>query len=214
MKEKKKKRKDGKKWLPKLTKVKAIQTAKGVVLEGGSGLIGALGAAGFGKWGLAFGGLLLLAGNYVDKDIRHYFSIAGIGALVQTVAKWNENEAISDDAAINGVGFVAIKEGAKNRLLSFKNDWLKALRIDKLIKPKAAIDSGVSIGAIDLSALEALDDSVKASAVQFQMDQMEDEEGENYAEYQNDQIEFSEQGNELEEMNGIYAEEEFDFNTI
>jgi len=111
------------------------------------------------------------------------------------------------------VGFVAMKEGAKNRLNNFKNDWIKALRIDKLTKSNSGHTSNSSIGAIDLSALDTIEDTVKQSAVEYKMSQMDDD-FDTYDTDENELIEYANQTDEFENINGIYAEEEFDLSTI
>lgn len=204
-----------KKWLPKPTKKQFIKTAKGTGLDALALGAGTLASSFMGKWSLALGAALIIGGNYVQKDIKEYFRLAGVAAVAWGVAKVSEHQQVEEDAAISGVGFVAMKEGAKNRLINFKNNWVKALRIDKLTKPNSGQESISSIGSIDLSALDTVEDSVKRSAVEYQMSQMdEDEDFEEYEENEQAEIEFSNAANDLEEINGIYAEEEFDLSTI
>lgn len=200
-------------WLPKPTKQQLIKTAKGTAIDAAVLGAGTLVSSVMGKWSLALGAVLLIGGNYVEKDIKEYLRLAGVAAIAWGVAKGTENQQVEEDAAISGVGFVAMKEGAKNRLINFKNDWVKALRIDKLTKPKEDTISG--IGSLDLSELDAFEDSVKRSAVDFQMDQMEDaDDFENSQNASSELIEFNNQSDDLAQMNGIYAEEEFDLSTI
>ncbi|NOQ75637.1 MAG: hypothetical protein GQ574_26755 [Crocinitomix sp.] len=201
-----------KKWLPKPTKKQLIKTAKGTAIDAAVLGAGTLVSSAMGKWSLALGAALVIGGNYVQKDISEYLRLAGVAAIAWGVAKVTENEQVEEDATISGVGFVAMKEGAKNRLINFKNNWVKALRIDKLTKSNSSQESESSIGSIDLSALDTLEDSVKRSAVDFQMSQMDDEGDYPYGD--GELIEYSDEANDLEQFNGIYAEEEFDLSTI
>lgn len=204
-----------KKWLPKVTKDVAIKTAKGAGMDLAAVGAGSLASAFMGKWSIALGAALLIGGNYVGKDAKGYLRLAGASALAWGAANVYKDQEIEEEAAVNGVGFVAMKEGAKKRLVNFKDSWLKALHIDKLIGAKNDADD-VSVGSIDLSAMDALDDSVKEAAIQFQMRQMEaaEKEGEEFENEEPDRLNYSLREAEPELSYATYGDEEFDLSTI
>lgn len=206
-----------KEWFPKVTKDVAIKTAKGAGMDLAAVGAGSLASAFMGKWSIALGAALLIGGNYVGKDAKGYLRLAGASALAWGAANVYKDQEIEEEAAVNGVGFVAVKEGAKKRLVNFKDSWLKALRIDKLIGAKNEADEDdVSVGSIDLSAMEALDDSVKEAAIQFQMRQMEaaEQEQEDFENEEPDQLDYSMRDTERELSYATYGDEEFDLSTI
>lgn len=80
-------------------------------------------------------------------------------------------------------GFAGFADKAKRRLGDFKNEWMKAFFIDKLMpssgsssETEAATIDG--FGAIDLSALDAIEESVKQSAISHEMNSMDEQEDE------------------------------------
>ncbi|MBD3637195.1 MAG: hypothetical protein HUJ25_07590 [Crocinitomicaceae bacterium] len=127
---------------------------------------GAIGALG-GIW-TPFIGFALMVGGPLLKDKSGLMSVGGAAMMAYGIAKAQENHAAKDAGSVNGLGSLS---GAKDRLLDFKDNFLKAFFIDKLSKNKGSttVDDEATMGAIDLSQLDALEDLTKQSAYNYEM---------------------------------------------
>lgn len=168
-------------------KKRVVQTAKhtGIGLVGVAGGTGA--AAGLGKFSPILGLILLGAGYFLGGKWQ-VLSVAGAATLGYGIAKSQDNRN---------------EQTVKDRLVTFKNDWLHAFFIDKLTKKSDTSDE--TIGAIDLSELDDLERKIEESAIKYQMRQMENE-------ALADSFEAEEiESNDLEDADFTVIEEEIDF---
>lgn len=170
---------------------------KVTALKTGVGLVGASSGAGLaaliGKFSPILGVVMISAGSYLG-DKSGLLAIAGAATLGYGLAKANENR--------------ITESTMKDRLVTFKNDWLKATYLDKLLKKGESDEEDVEIGAIDSSVLDQFQERIKESAVKFQMSQMENDvlPNENSDEPGEDEIEEAEFT--------ILPEEEIDFSNF
>ena len=173
---------------------------------------GTIGAVG-GIW-TPFVGLALLAGGHLLGDKSGILRVVGASMMAYGIAKAQENRAASEAGSVNGLGSLS---GAKDRLLDFKDNFLKAFYLDKLTKKKedpAAIDE-TTMGAIDLSALDAFEDLTKQSAYNFELKRVL-EEGETEDDFEEEDI-FEEDEiyeDDLEGLDYTIIDEGVDFATI
>lgn len=100
----------------------------------------------------------------------------------------------------------SITEGAKNRLINFKNNWLQAFYLDKVIGSKTPTEDP-TVGDIDVSALDVFDDLNKKEAIKYELQRIQQEE-----DSANDPLKGLE--DEVNEMNYSIIEEDFDYSTL
>jgi hypothetical protein len=165
------------------------QTAKKTGIGALSIVGGTATAAGVGSLA-PFAGLIMLGAGYFLGGKWQLLTVAGAATLGYGIAKAQDNR---------------LDEGVKERFVTFKNDWIHAFYVDKLInKGESDFDSSdTTIGAIDLSELDHFDEKLKESAIKFQMGQMEEDSA--------PAIEMDDE--ESEEIDfAIIAEDELDFN--
>lgn len=154
----------------------AMKTAveAGLVSGGGAGI-----AALIGRFSPLVGVAIIAAGNILG-DKTKLSMIAGASMIGYGIAKskYFEAEAKKAEAKkeLDGFSLGIVKDQAKNRLIDFKESWMKAFFLDKLIKPKedkgAGNNTGESIGAIDLSALDVFEDFNRQQAIKFESDRV------------------------------------------
>lgn len=127
---------------------------------------GTASAASLGKLA-PFAGLLMLGVGYFLGGKWQLLTLAGAATMGYGIAKASENR---------------LEESLKERLVTFKNDWLNGLYIDKLInKPTdGSAVNGTSIGAIDLSEMDFIDEQLTDSANEFEEDQFEEAEEDDF----------------------------------
>ncbi len=181
---------ENKKWKPwqKNTAKTAIDiTGAGVGTAGafGTGIISPLIAP--------VTGIVLLGLGHFLGDKTGVMRVIGASMFGYGLAKVTQKDEL--DETIDGLTMGAIGAKAKRRLGEFKNEWMKAFFIDKIVKPKSSQDNLAidGFGAIDLSAMDAIEESVKQSAIQHEMNQMESQEQnflENAADEDEDEISF------------------------
>ena len=182
------------------TNGKVIALKTGVDLVSSTAVAPAIGA-GLGVLAPIAGFILMGLGHYLG-DKSGLLRLTGAATMGYGIAKAIENR--------NGPE-TSLVEGAKTRLINFKDDWLNAFYLDKVFKAKEVAESteDASIGAIDLSALDVFDDLNEQSAQQFEMQQaLSDNQAENFDET----IQFD--AEDLEGMNYSVFEEEIDFSNI
>jgi len=177
-------------------------------------------AAVFGIWSPLVGVILIGAGHYFG-DKSGLLRVSGAATIAYGIAKASENRAAVDDASVNGVSLGSVADGAKQRLIDFKNNWLKAFYLDKLTKEKeTATDDkkDATVGAIDLSELDSIEEMVKESAIQFELKNIKEEDDFDEDEFEEDEDfeedEFEQENEELEGLNFALIEEEIDFNSF
>ncbi|MEZ4921870.1 MAG: hypothetical protein R2780_01750 [Crocinitomicaceae bacterium] len=181
----------------------------GVGVAGGA--VGALG----GIW-TPFVGFALIVGGHLLGDKSGLMRVGGAAMMAYGIAKAQENHAASDANSVNGLGSLS---GAKDRLLDFKDNFLKAFFLDKLTKKKsdaeAETDDEQTMGAIDLSSLDAFADLTKQSAYNFELKRAMADELASETESE-EPIAVEEDGFEDDELEGFnYSyEEELDLATI
>ncbi|MBD3638155.1 MAG: hypothetical protein HUJ25_12455 [Crocinitomicaceae bacterium] len=185
----------------------------------GAGLAGgAIGALG-GIWTPFIGFALMVSGPLL-KDKSGLMTTGGAAMMAYGIAKAQENHAAKDAGSVNGTGSLS---GAKDRLLDFKDNFLKAFFIDKLSKKKGDTTAAdeTTMGAIDLSQLDALEDLTVRSAYNYEMkrDREAEEELEDYPSYAiaTDDTEDGDMVDDLEGLDYTIIEEEepiVDFSTI
>jgi F0F1-type ATP synthase assembly protein I len=156
-----------------------------------------------GIWSPLAGFLMIGAGHYFG-DKSGLLRIAGAATIAYGVAKAAENRAATKAASLEGISLGSLTEGAKGRLVNFKDNWLQALYIDKLIGKKDTSERDdmeeVPVGAIDLSELDVFENLNKDSAVNYELQKIKRE--------------GSEDGEIIEGLNYAIIEEEFDINTL
>lgn len=191
----------------------AMKTGVDAVLGTSAGA--GLGAA-FGIWSPLAGFLMIGAGHYFG-DKSGVLRVAGAATIAYGIAKASENRAAAEVASVNGISLGSLAEGAKDRLSNFKDNFLKAYYLDKITgKKKEAVDA--TVGAIDMSELNAFEDLIKESAVRHELKTIQEEdsidedfvEEEEIDEYETEIID----DGELEGMNYALIDEEYDFSTF
>lgn len=167
------------------------------------GVIGGTGvAAGIGKFA-PFVGLAMLGAGYFLGGKWQLLTVAGAATLGYGIAKSQDNR---------------VSEGLKERFVTFKNDWMHTFYIDKLMNKRQPVELDADeiisgIGAIDTSALDDIEESIKESAVKFQMNQMEENENPLFLETSEEESE--EEAEEQEEAEEFEIEDlEIDFNNF
>lgn len=190
--------------------VKITGMKTGVDLVVGSGVGTGLGAL-LGLWSPVAGLIMIGAGHYFG-DKSGVLRVAGAATIAYGIAKAVENRAASEESAVNGITMSGVADGAKRRLIDFKNNWLKATYADKLFSKKSEEseqeeDGETTVGAIDLRALDVFEDMTKQSAIQHELKQLQQEDD---LEEEDFLIE-----DDLEGLNyAIIEEEEIDFSTL
>jgi|GEM_PF-2480129 len=141
------------------------------------------GAAGL--WSLPFGLVMIAAGHHF-KDQSGLLKISGAAAIAYGVAKNIDFNTAAKNAKAAGVsGLAGTTEGIKDRLKTVKDDLLAAYFLDRLFKkddgtgtPATKMaeieDEDVTIGAIDLSALDMFDEFNQQEADEFEAAQAEE----------------------------------------
>jgi len=195
--------------------VKYTAMKSGVDLVVGSSAGAGLGAL-LGIWSPLAGFLMIGAGHYFG-DKSGVLRVAGAATIAYGIAKAAENRAATEEASVNGISLGSLAEGAKGRLINFKDNWLKAFYLDKLTgkkKEETIEDSDVTVGAIDLSDLDMFEDMTKETAVKFELQRLKNEDSFDVEEEEEfeDEEEFLEE--DLEGLNYAMIEEEIDFSTI
>jgi hypothetical protein len=136
-------------------KVTALKTGVGVLsASSGAGM-----AALIGNFSPIAGLVLIGLGNFLG-DKSGLLSIAGAATIGYGLAKAGENRTSENTV--------------KDRMVNFKNDWLKATYLDKVFNKGETKEDGVEIGSVDSSVLDQFQQRIKESAVKFQMSQMAD----------------------------------------
>lgn len=206
---------------PKTKKSKL--NVKNFALKSGSEIVtsaAGMGAgAGLGIYAPWVGGGLILLSNFLD-DRTGLLSVFGSSMFSWGIAKAIENRNASEDETVNGLGFT---DGAKRRLIDFKDNFIKAFYIDKLMKSDNSesgsdSESDQSVGAIDLSSLDVFDEMSKESAINFEVrkarQEMESDSmdllDEDFDEESSDFLD----EDELQGLNFAFVEDEIDFATI
>ncbi len=167
--------------------------------ETGMGLLGVVGgtgvAAGLGSLGsiaAPLAGIIMLGAGCFLGGKWKILKLAGAATVGYGIAKAQSNR---------------IEGTIKDHFITFKDNWLNAFYIDKLIN-KGEVETETeepTIGAIDLSELDDFDERLKESAIKFQMSQMEESKEANSAfEFENDDDE--------ELTFTMMDEDDFDFN--
>lgn len=209
------------------TKKNAVTTAKGLGIDLLVGSAGAAVGAGLGKWSPVLGILMMGAGHFIGGKLE-LLRVAGAATMAYGVAKAMENDAAAKATAVDGISLGSIAEGAKGRLLNFKDNWLKAFYLDKLVgkKEEESQEEKTPMGSIDLSDLDVFDDMNKQAAANFELQRIraeeeeEDYEDEEDEEYEDEDFETEELLEEdlEEELQGLdyvlIDEDEIDFNTL
>lgn len=195
-------------------KFTAIKT--GVDVVAGSVVGGGLGAL-FGIWSPILG-LILIGAGHALGDKSGVLRVAGAATMAYGIAKAVENRSATTEASVNGVSLGSLADGAKGRLINFKDNWLKATFLDKLVskKEESTEEGDPTIGAIDLSELDIIDSMVEDSAINFEMQNIANEDS---FEDEDEDEEFSEEEDfeEEEDLEGLdysLIEEEIDFSNI
>jgi hypothetical protein len=155
-----------------------IALKTGVDLLGVTG--GGLTAAAAGGWSVPLGVVLIIIGHRVE-DKSGILRMAGAASLTYGVAKYFEFKEAKEKAAVNGIeGLAGVSAGIKSRLTNFKNEIMGAYFLDKIFKKgdeketrKMEVDTpeNVTVGAIDLSALDMFDDFNQQEADEFEASQ-------------------------------------------
>lgn len=188
-----------KKWNPAI-----IKTAKAGIDLGGVGLgtFGANMSSASSPLIAPIAGVVLLSLGHILGDQTGILRVCGASMIGYGVAKvQQENE---PEPAVNG--FAGFAENAKRKLGEFKNEWMKAFFIDRLVgsAKESSIDG---FGAVDMSALDAIEQSVEQSAISHEMNMMgEAVEADDEVIHLNTSEDFG------EELN--YVAEEIDLSTI
>ena len=182
------------------TNAKVIALKTGVDLVSSTTVAPAIGA-GLGVLAPIAGFILIGLGHYLG-DKSGLLRLTGAATMGYGIAKAIENRNAPEASLV---------EGAKTRLINFKNDWLNAFYLDKVFKAKAETETteDASIGAIDLSALDVFDDLNQQSAQNFELQQ------ELSAEQTDDfdgAVQFD--AEDLEGINYSVIEEEIDFSNL
>ena len=137
--------------------------------------------AGLGALGGIFspiaGVALILAGHFLN-DKSGILRMAGAATMAYGIAKAADNRMASQNQSVNGISLGSVTEGAKNRLINFKDNWLQAFYIDKLTgsKKESLPAEDQTIGAIDLSSLDVFEEMNKESAINFELSQRGEQE--------------------------------------
>jgi len=168
-------------------------------------LVGASAGAGLGAllgiWSPLAGFLMIGAGHYFG-DKSGALRIAGAATIAYGIAKSVENRAAVQAASVEGISLGSLATGAKDRLINFKDNWLQAFYLDKLVGSKSTTaDEEVAVGAIDMRDLDVFENLNKEAAVNYELQKARREEG------------FSE-GEIIEGLNYALFEEEIDFNYL
>ena len=182
------------------TNGKVIALKTGVDLVSSTAVAPAIGA-GLGVLAPIAGFILMGLGHYLG-DKSGLLRLTGAATMGYGIAKAIENRNAPETSTV---------EGAKTRLINFKDEWLNAFYLDKVFKAKEDAESteDASIGAIDLSALDVFDDLNEQSAQHFEMQQVLSE---NQTENFDQAVQFD--AEDLEGMNYSVIEEEIDFSNI
>jgi len=133
--------------------------------------VGAGIGAGAGQAAIPIGILLIAGSHYLDEDTG-VLRIAGSATIAYGIGKAITNKQIADSNQINGLAGESSK--AKTRLNLFKDEIFTAFYLDKVFKPKEKEITDISIegiGEIDLSSLDMFEDDLKQQAIQFELDQ-------------------------------------------
>lgn len=179
----------------------------------------------------AFAGRYSPIAGIILFGVGHYFGeksgilrVAGAAATAYGVAKAIENWKSGEDDSVDGFTLAGAAKGAKERLIDFKDNWLKAFYLDKLISKKEestdSDESEATIGAIDLSALDVFEDMNKQSAVQFELQRIKKEDENSLEEPLDDEFEEEDTYEEdfidddLDGLSYALIEEEVDFSTL
>lgn len=151
----------------------AIETAKDVVV----GVVGGgLAGAALGKFSLLAGAVITGIGHYTKSRLASIFGVGmmATGGLVQS------------EAGMKGMEDKDMLEGAKERVLAFKDSFPKRIFLDKLLSSKKAgqneneamgevqyfvypgreQDGGMS-GSLDLTALEHIENQIAESGADY-----------------------------------------------
>lgn len=176
---------------------KVVALKSGVDL-GVSTLGAGLGALG-GIFSPIAGVALILAGHFLN-DKSGILRMAGAATMAYGIAKAADNRMASQNQSVNGISLGSVTEGAKNRLINFKDNWLQAFYIDKLTgsKKESLPAEDQTIGAIDLSSLDVFEEMNKESAINFELSQ------------RGEQVSFEEEDEFEEEMEMEDAEDFFE----
>jgi len=192
-------------------KVTAMKSGVDLVL--GIGVGTALGA-GFGLAAPFIGPGLIVLGHIIG-DKTGVIRIAGASMTAYGIATAMANRAAADAASIDGVSLGSVVNGAKNRFVQFKDSWMHAFYVDKLINKDTATEittdkEEVTVGAIDMSSLDVFDQLNKESAIEYESNQMALEN-----ETEEDQFSFD-QEEEFEQSEEDFSEleEDIDLSTI
>lgn len=157
--------------------VSAMKMAvEGVVAASAGAGVGAL----TGKWSALVGVISLGIGEYLGDDTNLSKAAAagmigyGIGSAVHS----NETAKSINGAGLQGFG--AVKEGAKQRLMHFKDGWMKAFFLDKIVGAKDDLDTTQTddgtVGAIDMSEFDVFEDLNRQEAIKFEEERAQAEE--------------------------------------
>lgn len=184
-------------------------------------VLGTTAGAGFGallgNWS-PLAGAALIAIGHVLGDKSGVLRVAGAATIAYGIAKASENRQAANDASVNGV---SITEGAKQRLLDFKENWLKAFHLDKLTPKKTTTNdtkSGSTIGAIELNELNTIEQLVQEAAIRHEMNKIDEENRQIQSSIPLNEINpdngHSINGNDLEGLNYAVYQDQYDFSNM
>ncbi|MCR9171922.1 MAG: hypothetical protein NXI10_05490 [bacterium] len=195
---------------------------EGIVAAGAGAGVGAL----IGRGAAVVGVLGLGLGEYFG-DQTNFSKVASasmIGYAIGSSMHSSETAKTINGSGLQGFG--AVKEGAKQRLTHFKDSWMKAFFLDKLVggqsdSDTSRMDDG-TVGAVDMSEFDVFDEINEQEALRFEEESAQEEElllNEGESEFEMEELPIQEHEfdqlnvQEIDALDGTNYED-VDFNTM
>lgn len=188
-----------------------LGAAAGALIGRGASLVGLL--------GIGLGEYLGDETNFIKTA-----SAGMIGYAIGSAIHSGQTSKTINGAGLQGLG--AVKEGAKQRLMHFKDSWMKAYFIDKLVGEKQDTSTlqiqDETVGAVDMSEFDVFDDLNRQEALKFEQERAQEEElilnsGEQVYEMEQAPIQENDfdqlRVQEIDALDGAYYDE-VDFSTM
>ncbi|MBI3136052.1 MAG: hypothetical protein HYZ14_15350 [Bacteroidetes bacterium] len=120
-------------------------------------------------------GILLMGVGHYSGDKTGLIRVAGATCLGYGVAKMLENRAAASAATVSGISLGSLAGGAKQRLISLKDEWKHTLFLDKLMgsKTEAPLEG---IGQADLSELDVFENLNREAAIKHELKKIREQE--------------------------------------